>query len=103
MRCRGFFLCVNCQLFGSGYVWLVLDSEATHPQLRIVQSANQDIPPFPASHRLLNLDAWEHAWYLQYQNVKATFLQAWHDKLVDWKAVGARYDAAIAGLTPPDL
>lgn len=71
-------------LFGSGWVWL-------QPDLSLVSSPNQDNPimtggPAP----ILGLDIWEHAYYLDYHNVRADYIKAWWD-IVDWSAVAGRY------------
>jgi len=52
---------------------------------------------------LLAIDAWEHAFYLQYENVKADYVKAWWN-VVDWADSAARFDTArthAAGLINP--
>ncbi|KAI9858189.1 MAG: hypothetical protein M1813_007838 [Trichoglossum hirsutum] len=74
-------------LQGSGWVWLVRNKD-TH-NIAIRSYANQDpvIGPFEP---LLGIDAWEHAYYLQYQNRKAEYFKAvW--QVVNWKKVEERY------------
>lgn len=60
-------------VFGSGYVWLV--SEGPIP--RIITTANQDVPDLKTVHPLLNLDVWEHAYYLKHYNVRADYIEDW--------------------------
>lgn len=74
-------------LFGSGWVWL-------QPDLTLLALPNQDNPimkgqPAP----ILGLDVWEHAYYLDYKNVRADYIKAWWD-VVDWQAVAERYQHA---------
>lgn len=71
-------------VFGSGWVWL-------QPDMSIITTANQDTPISDGkSPALLGLDVWEHAYYLDYKNVRADYLAAWWD-VVDWKYVEQRF------------
>jgi len=72
--------------FGSGWAWLVRDCEG---RLSIQKTANQDTP-FPLSP-LLCCDVWEHAYYLQYQNRRADYFDAWWC-LINWPQVSQSYD-----------
>lgn len=70
-------------VFGSGYAWLLLTPS---DKLEIITTANQDTP-FPLNMcPLLNLDVWEHAYYLQHYNVRAAYIQDWF-KVVNWDQV----------------
>lgn len=69
--------------FGSGWGWLVLDGGA----LKIVKTANAEVPFTKGQKPLLTLDVWEHAYYLDYQNRRAAYLDAVIDKLVNWDFV----------------
>lgn len=71
--------------FGSGWVWLVLRDG----KLAIVQTANAETPLTSGATPLLVADVWEHAYYLDYQNRRADFLQAFLDHLVNWEFVNA--------------
>ena len=78
--------------FGSGWAWLVLDEKKN---LQMYALPNQD-SPLSLHHRpLLALDVWEHAYYLQYQNRRAEYIENWW-KVVDFAAVEKRYQAALA-------
>jgi superoxide dismutase, Fe-Mn family len=83
------------QRFGSGWAWLVLDSQK---QLKIGSTPNQDNPLMDVAdfkgYPLLGLDVWEHAYYLKYQNKRADYIAAWWN-LVNWEEVEKRYDWAI--------
>jgi Fe-Mn family superoxide dismutase len=71
--------------FGSGWGWLVVEGGA----LKIVTTANADTPMVHGQTALLTVDVWEHAYYLDYQNRRADFIQAFLDHLVNWKFVAA--------------
>ncbi|KAI0515165.1 iron/manganese superoxide dismutase domain-containing protein [Xylaria bambusicola] len=75
---------------GSGWAWLVKDKAAG--TLQVVTRANQD--PVAGNYvPLMGIDAWEHAYYLQYQNRKAEYFSAiWN--VINWKTVASRLDKA---------
>ena len=75
--------------FGSGWSWLVWDGTGS-PSM---STPNQDSPVMEGKTPLLGIDVWEHAYYLKYQNRRPEYLEAiWN--VVDWDAVGARFEAA---------
>lgn len=67
-------------VFGSGWAWLVEDAGA----LKIVQTSNADTPLAHGQKPLLTIDVWEHAYYLDYQNRRADYVQAFLTHLIDW-------------------
>ncbi len=75
--------------FGSGWSWLVWNGTG----LEVMSTPNQDSPISEGKTPLLGVDVWEHAYYLNYQNRRPDYLAAWWS-VVNWSAVGARYDAA---------
>lgn len=75
-------------VFGSGWAWLVLTADG----LQIVSTPNQDSPFMNGQIPLLGIDVWEHAYYLNYQNRRQNYIDAWW-QVVDWDAVGRRYEA----------
>jgi Fe-Mn family superoxide dismutase len=78
--------------FGSGWSWLVWDGTG----LAVLSTPNQDSPVMEGKTPILGVDVWEHAYYLTYQNRRPDYLAAWWN-VVDWSAVGAKFDAARAG------
>lgn len=66
--------------FGSGWVWLVLDGD----RLKVVRTGNADVPMTTGMKPLLTIDVWEHAYYLDYQNRRADYVNAVLDKLINW-------------------
>lgn len=67
--------------FGSGWAWLVADGDA----LKIVKTANADTPIATGLKPLITIDVWEHAYYLDYQNRRADYIQAFLEHLVNWE------------------
>jgi Fe-Mn family superoxide dismutase len=66
--------------FGSGWAWLVVDAGA----LKVVKTGNADLPMTKGMKALLCIDVWEHAYYLDWQNRRADYVNAVLDKLVNW-------------------
>uniref|UniRef100_A0ACD5WX83 Uncharacterized protein n=1 Tax=Avena sativa TaxID=4498 RepID=A0ACD5WX83_AVESA len=82
-------------LQGSGWVWLALDKEAK--KLSVETTANQDPLVTKGANLipLLGIDVWEHAYYLQYKNVRPDYLNnIW--KVVNWKYAGEEYEKVAA-------
>ena len=67
--------------FGSGWVWLVQEGDT----LKIVKTSNADTPIAHGQTALLTCDVWEHAYYLDYQNRRKDFVQAFLDHLANWE------------------
>lgn len=74
--------------FGSGWAWFLTDKDGN---LSIVQTANQDIPDIGTYTPLFLVDVWEHAYYLQYQNRRADYVEGWFD-LINWRKAEKRYE-----------
>jgi Fe-Mn family superoxide dismutase len=67
--------------FGSGWAWLVLAGD----MLKVVKTGNADVPLTTGLKPLLTIDVWEHAYYLDYQNRRADYVNAVLDKLINWE------------------
>ncbi len=67
--------------FGSGWAWLV----DNNGKLEVMKTANADTPVAHGIKPLLNIDVWEHAYYLDYQNRRADYLDEFLKHLVNWK------------------
>ena len=68
--------------FGSGWGWLVQDPVSK--QLKIVRTSNAETPITSGLRPLLTIDVWEHAYYLDYQNRRADYVNAVIDRLLNW-------------------
>jgi Fe-Mn family superoxide dismutase len=77
--------------FGSGWAWLSVDKNG---KLTVDSQPNQDSPLMIGNTPILGLDVWEHAYYLHYQNRRVDYIAAFFN-IIDWAAVGARYEAAL--------
>jgi superoxide dismutase, Fe-Mn family len=66
--------------FGSGWAWLVLEAD----KLKVVSTGNAETPLAMGMKPLLTIDVWEHAYYLDYQNRRADYVNAVLDKLINW-------------------
>jgi len=79
--------------FGSGWAWLVL----RNGKLAILKTSNADSPLTLKGHTpLLAIDVWEHAYYLDYQNQRAAYVDAVIDKLLNWEFAEANMDRLAA-------
>ena len=67
--------------FGSGWAWLVFDGIL----LKVIKTANAGLPQTMGLKPLLTIDVWEHAYYLDYQNRRADYVNALLDKLINWE------------------
>jgi Fe-Mn family superoxide dismutase len=66
--------------FGSGWAWLVADGGS----LKVVKTPNAVNPLVAGQKPILTADVWEHAYYLDYQNRRKDYLEAFMDHLIDW-------------------
>lgn len=74
-------------LFGSGWAWLVVNAEGG---LEIVQTSNAGNPMTDGKKPIMTCDVWEHAYYLDKQNARPTYIEDFW-KIIDWKVISERY------------
>ncbi|MCP4081674.1 MAG: superoxide dismutase [Planctomycetaceae bacterium] len=77
--------------FGSGWAWLVVSDG----KLAIESTRNQDNPLMEGRTPILGIDVWEHAYYLNYQNRRPDYVEAFFH-VINWDEVANRYAAATA-------
>ena len=79
--------------FGSGWAWLAVAADGS---LFVSSTPNQDNPLMDVAEKrgttILGVDVWEHAYYLKYQNLRASYLSAFWN-VVNWPEVAARFAA----------
>ena len=71
--------------FGSGWAWLV----EKDGKLAIMKTPNADLPMKHGAKALFTIDVWEHAYYIDYRNARAKFIEVVLDNLVNWDFVNA--------------
>jgi Fe-Mn family superoxide dismutase len=77
--------------FGSGWAWLVFDAG----RLKVVKTPNAVDPVAGGQTALLTCDVWEHAYYLDYQNRRADFVEAFLDNLANWEFAAENLEIAL--------
>ena len=75
-------------LFGSGWVWLAADGDGV---LYVLSKPNAGTPLTDGLHPLIAIDVWEHAYYIDYRNVRKDAVEGMF-KALDWAKVEQRYD-----------
>ena len=87
---RELFAAAGNTAFGSGWAWLVQDAEG---KLKVTKTTGADTPITNHGERpILTMDVWEHAYYLNYQNMRSTYIDTFLDKLVNWDFVNSQLD-----------
>ena len=75
--------------FGSGWAWLVLDGG----QLKVTKTSNADLPLKHGQKALLTVDVWEHAYYIDYRNLRPKYVETFLNNLANWDFVAQNYGA----------
>jgi len=83
------FIETGMKRFGSGYVWLVWQDGKS----QLISTANAETPIKTGIKPLRTADVWEHAYYLDYQNKRDSFLESFCDKLINWSFVQKQLEA----------
>ena len=91
---KGEFSKAAATVFGSGWAWLCVGDDG---KLLVTKTANQDNPiSNDVGIPILGLDVWEHAYYLEYQNRRPDYIEAWWN-VVDWDRVEGYYAMVKVG------
>ena len=81
--------------FGSGWAWLCVQKDGS---VKVCATANQDNPLMPGigcgGTPILGIDVWEHAYYLNYQNRRPDYINAFFN-VIDWNKVGSLFEKEI--------
>ena len=91
-RLRRNFLDAGTAHFGSGWLWLVSHRDS----LRITTTPDADLPLRYGDTAVLCVDLWEHAYYLDYHNDRARYLEAFVDHLANWEFARTNWNVAQA-------
>jgi superoxide dismutase, Fe-Mn family len=87
---RAAFIQAGLTQFGSGWAWLSLNNG----KLEIAKTSNAETPLATGAKPLLVVDVWEHAYYIDYRNLRAKYLEAWFDSLINWEYAEQQLAAA---------
>jgi Fe-Mn family superoxide dismutase len=77
--------------FGSGWAWLIYEDK----KLKVINTGNADLPLKHGQTALLTVDVWEHAYYIDYRNLRPKYVETFLSNLVNWDFVAANYQAAM--------
>lgn len=81
--------------FGSGWAWLIVTDKSG--KVELTSTPNQDVPIMDVAEKkgipVLGLDVWEHAYYLDFKNLRPNYVDAFWG-VVDWDAVNKKYQEA---------
>ena len=74
--------------FGSGWAWLIKNDDGS---VSVISTPNQDNPYMEGKTPILGLDVWEHAYYLNYQNRRPDYINAFFE-IINWKMVSELFE-----------
>ena len=95
--CKEKLTAAATSVFGSGWAWLTSDASG---KVQVETTPNQDSPLAAGRTPLVGIDVWEHAYYLNYQNRRPDYLEAWWN-VVNWDAVAQNFERAVAEAGAP--
>ena len=91
---RDAFIAEGAAHFGSGWVWLIMRGD----RLKVCATHDASVPiTVPGVTPLLVCDVWEHAYYLDHKNDRASYLDLWWDQVANWEFAERQYAAARGG------
>jgi Fe-Mn family superoxide dismutase len=90
------FATAGATQFGSGWAWLVLTTDG---KLAVRKTPNAETPLTTAEIPLLTMDVWEHAYYLDFQNARPAYMEAFLSNLANWDFAAQNLAAAKAQAT----
>ncbi len=76
--------------FGSGWAWLVYDDKTS--SLRVISTTDAVTPIVTGMQPLLTLDVWEHAYYLDYKNERAAYIDAFLGNMINWEFASSLFE-----------
>lgn len=82
--------------FGSGWAWLVADQ--VNGELSIMKTPNADLPMSHGKVAVLTVDVWEHAYYIDFRNLRPKYVATFLESLVNWDYANAKYAGLAAGV-----
>lgn len=82
-------------VFGSGWAWCIRHADGS---LAIETTANADLPLAHGRHALFAIDLWEHAYYVDYRNARAAYVNAWLERAINWDFAAQNYAAPVPAL-----
>ena len=82
--------------FGSGWAWLVADE--VNGKLSITKTANADTPLAHGQIAVLTIDVWEHAYYIDFRNLRPKYIATFLESLVNWDYANAKLAGQPAGV-----
>jgi len=83
--------------FGSGWTWLVASGTGNPGRLQVVSTDDADTPLRHGQTPLLTIDVWEHAYYLDYQNARAAYIDAFAEHLINWEFAARNWERLNQG------